>query len=372
MFHHNQLAGLSTWAHQPLAITDVWVTDSVFHSNPGRPSYSNPSGNGIVLGHVDRGLIEHSVAYNNGASNTNSAGPVGIWAYNANEIVIQHNIAHSNRSQGGDGGGFDLDGGTTHSVMQYNFSYNNDGAGFLIAQYRGAPSFGNNVVRYNISQNDGRRSGYGGITVWAAQSTNRVRDTEIYHNTVYMTPAANGTPAAVRLFGNNFSNINFRNNLLIANGDGGVDVLRADVASALTNVRFQGNAYHHMNRSSPSLKYGANTYTDLETWRAASGQETHDGEPTGLSVDPALCGGFRLAYPKHPAQLTALMAYRLSPESPLRDQGEDLARHWGIERGSVDFFGRASLSLGSEDVGAHEFQAGDCPPGAIFFESFEG
>ena len=79
VFHHNQLAGLSTWAHQPLAITDVWVTDSVFHSNPGRSNYSNPSGNGIVLGRVDRGVIERSVAYNNGAANTNSAGPVGIW-----------------------------------------------------------------------------------------------------------------------------------------------------------------------------------------------------------------------------------------------------------------------------------------------------
>lgn len=370
VFHHNQLAGLSTWAHQPLAITDVWVTDSVFHSNPGRSNYSNPSGNGIVLGRVDRGVIERSVAHNNGAANTNSAGPVGIWAYDSNEVVIQHNIAHSNRSQGGDGGGFDLDGGTTNSVMQYNYSYNNDGAGYLIAQYRDAPSFGNNIVRYNISQNDGRRSGYGGITVWAAQSTNRVRDTEIYHNTVYMTSAANGTPAAVRLFGNNFSNINLRNNLFIADGASGVDVVRADAASALANVRFQGNAYHHINKAQPSIVYGANRYDDLESFRLATGQEQMDGEPVGLEVDPMFCVGHGLATPTDPLQLPWLRAYRLASNSPVIDQGIHLTQAFGLEVGVRDLYGRPIGRDLGPDVGASEWSPSQCPAGLIFFDGF--
>lgn len=370
VFHNNELAGLATWAHRALAITDVWVNNSVFHSNPGRSSYSNPSGNGIVLGRVDRGVIEHSVAYNNGASNTNSAGPVGIWAYDANAVVIQHNISHSNRSQGGDGGGFDLDGGVTNSIMQYNYSYNNDGAGYLIAQYRDAPPFGNNIVRYNISQNDGRRLGYGGITVWAAQSTNRVRDTEIYHNTVYITPSIHGTPAAVRLFGNNFTNINLRNNLLIADGASGVDVIRADVASALSNVLFQGNAYHHIHQAEPSIVYGANRYDDLESFRLATGQEQVNGEPVGLEVGPIFCVGHSLATPADPSDLPWLRAYRLSAESSLIHQGLDLVEAFGLDVGFYDVYGQPIGADNGPDVGASEWSETQCPPGLIFSDGF--
>ena len=38
-----------------------------------------------------------------------------------------------------DGVGFDFDGGVTNSVMQYNYSHDNDAAGFLRAQYAFAP-----------------------------------------------------------------------------------------------------------------------------------------------------------------------------------------------------------------------------------------
>jgi len=41
--------------------------------------------------------------------------------------------------------------------MQYNYSHDNDGAGYGIYEYVGAPPWSNNIVRFNISQNDGAR-----------------------------------------------------------------------------------------------------------------------------------------------------------------------------------------------------------------------
>lgn len=368
VFFENELGGMMTWAHQLYGIENVHISHSTFHSNPGRPGFSNPSGSGVVLGRTDGGVIEYSVAYNNGAANTNSAGPVGIWAYDSNNVVIQHNLAYANRSAGGDGGGFDLDGGTTNSIMQYNFSYNNDGAGYLIAQYAGAPSFGGNVVRYNISQNDGRRSGYGGITLWAAQASNPVMDTEIYHNTVFITDASNGTPAAVRLFGGNFQNIALRNNLFIADGASGVNVIDADQAVGIDKVQFQGNGYFHLNHDGTKLVYGPETYDDLSSWRTGSNQERWNDVDVGHQADPEWCLPQLPIEPTTIHQLQSITQYQLSAQSPMRDQGLDLESDFGLSVGEQDFFGHA-LGAGPADIGAHEYTEGDCLH--LFDDSFE-
>ena len=62
--------------------------------------------------------------------------PVGIWAYQSDSITIQYCYSHDNHTseKGKDGGGFDFDGGTTNSVMQNNFSANNEGAGYGLFQ----------------------------------------------------------------------------------------------------------------------------------------------------------------------------------------------------------------------------------------------
>jgi hypothetical protein len=49
----------------------------------------------------------------------------------------------------------------TNSVMQGNYSHDNQGSGYGVFQFTGARPFHNNVVRYNISQDDG-----GGVYLW--------------------------------------------------------------------------------------------------------------------------------------------------------------------------------------------------------------
>ena len=65
-----------------------------------------------------------------------------------------------------DGDGFDFDGGCTHCLMQYNYSHDNQAAGFLVYTYKDAPhQFANVVVRYNVSENDARRGDYAALHV---------------------------------------------------------------------------------------------------------------------------------------------------------------------------------------------------------------
>ncbi len=182
--HENGFAGLSVGYGQ--RSKEVYIGHCVARNNPGDPSnLTNHSGNGIVVGNAENVTIEYCEAANNGWDMPRKGnGPVGIWAWNSDRVIIQFCVSHDNQSPGDDGGGFDLDGGVTNSVLQYNLSYHNDGPGYFLCQYPEAPLFKNNVVRYNISQDDGiknnRRSS---IDVFSASSN--ASDCQVYNNTVY-------------------------------------------------------------------------------------------------------------------------------------------------------------------------------------------
>ena len=158
--HDNGKAGIVTYGEEMYANESVYVGNTVAHSNSGVKGLDTNSGNGIVLGSVNGGTIEQSLAYNNGwLCDAENGGPVGIWAYNSTKVAIQFNESHHNRTGGQiDGGGFDLDHNTSNSIMQYNYSHDNEGAGFLLAQSPDSDDHTDNIVRYNISENDARKS----------------------------------------------------------------------------------------------------------------------------------------------------------------------------------------------------------------------
>jgi hypothetical protein len=154
------------WAHRR-----VVVRDCRFHDNRGLPTKDgNHSGNGIILGDIQDALIEHCSAWGNGADcNFTGGGPVGIWLCEADRSVIRSCLSYHNRTgaKSVDGGGFDLDGGCTHCVIEGCLSWRNDGAGYLLCQYRGARELRGNLIRDCWSVGDGRAHGYAGLHLWA-------------------------------------------------------------------------------------------------------------------------------------------------------------------------------------------------------------
>lgn len=194
---------------------NLYIANCVAENNPGCPEVKeNHSGNGILIGGVTNGIIEYCEAMKNGWDMPRDGnGPVGIWAYQSDSITIQYCYSHDNQTSknGKDGGGFDFDGGITNSVMQYNFSANNEGAGYGLFQYYGASVWKNNIVRNNISYNDGRKNGQAGFLMWIANgSPEPMSDCEIYENTV-----VNSYGYAVNFEPGNYPGFNFRNNIFM-------------------------------------------------------------------------------------------------------------------------------------------------------------
>lgn len=331
--HGNRDAGLITYgppfdpaapryAHESVSVSGVQAFD-----NPGNPDdHELNSGSGVVLGSVRGAVVEHSAAYDNGARCNARTGPVGIWAYDSANLVIQHNVAFRNRTAGDtDGGGFDLDQNVSSSVLQYNLSYENSGAGYLIYSDLHNAAHTGNVVRFNISGNDGRNSSfYGAISVFGT-----VSDVQVYHNTVVVSGNGPNLPAALALHGP-LSRIAIRNNLLVGNG---TQPLSASDEFRVDRVLLQGNdlfAAHGQWR----VGWGDATFAGMADWREATGQERLNGTDSGLSIDP---GFIRV-----PAALGTDRAvdYLPSAGSALAGAAVDL-RALGVDPGPTDYLGRS-------------------------------
>ena len=370
-FHGNGVDGCNFFARSSFVHQNVIVRFCRFYNNTGEATNLNPTGSGLVLGSVDTGLVEFCSAYNNGVNNLQISGPIGIWTYRSRKVVIQHNVSYSNKSGNGDGGGFDIDGASEDCVIQYNYSYNNMGAGYLLAQYSGAPgAFHNNVIRYNISQNDAQSNkGYGGIMVWGGDGSNRLSNSQIYNNVVYVGNTSHPDSSALYVFGNGgYTGLVARNNIFITTG--GRSVIRLVDYGNTGNLKLEGNNYYSSG-ASWQAKINSNTYATLAALRAA-GQERIGSLDVGFAVDPRLVNAGGGGLIGDPTALPAnLGAYKLSALSPLINAGltpPTLTGTSGTPAGSAattDFYGNA-VPTSTHDVGIYEAPA---PTGVQLFRA---
>jgi hypothetical protein len=351
--HDNLQDGIETYGTNgsTAALTNVRIRHCIAHHHPGEPDSNKNSGNGIVMGGVTGGLIEHCKAHDNGINSTTDNGPVGIWSYNSANIVIQFNESHHNQTSGGDGGGFDFDLKVSDSVMQYNYSHDNAGAGFLIYGTSGQNGNNRNVVRYNISENDGRdpdSPAASGINV-----SNNVDDLAIYGNTVIMSPAAGSTSVpAFRAVAFNAEpdDIIIANNLFVTSGGARLIFLDSE-----DDVIFAGNNYWSSGDDFV-IRDNGTSYGSLASWRNARGKERLNGEDTGFSVDPQFhIPQGTTAKSLVPNPLAGLKAFKLQATSPLINQGLDLKARFNLDPGLRDFFAAPLVQGSALEIGAHEF-----------------
>jgi hypothetical protein len=320
--HDNVRAGILTFADRPNVHRDVYVGYSRAFNNRGQRGSAVNSGSGIVLGGVNGGTIERSVAHHNGDLCDASEGPVGIWAYDSTRILIQHNESYANRTGGiADGGGFDLDQNVSASIVQFNYSHDNDGAGYLLAHRFANDVHRGNVVRYNISRNDGRKNGYSAIEVWG-----RSVGPAIYHNTVVLSAARTGAPRAFRLH------------------NGGISGVRTTGLRLLNNLFFTPDALTLIEVSA-----------DQQIGNPVASAGNAQYSPTALPGNPGLEKPFGGGTLDEAARLETLDAFRLVSASPVRDRGVDV-RTYGLSIVPRDFFGGV-IDAARPDPGVHEFRA---------------
>ncbi len=328
--HDNGAAGISADGDygNKLSTRNIIITNCNAINNPGDPTnFTNHSGNGIIVGNCTNVLIDHCTATNNGWDMPRIGnGPVGIWCYEADSVIIQHCISYRNKTSksGEDGGGYDFDGGTTNSIIQYCLSYENAGSAFGIFQYAGASKWENNIIRFCISENDGKVSAaHAGAYVWnSSHDSTQFKDFLFYNNTIY-----NDSGAAINYsVESDHSNFKFYNNIFVAADT----LLRGNYGSDV----FLANDWW-------SLQSGFNIDGEhnFESWCKANNKELLNGVIKGLNVKVPFthAGNATLTDVK---QLSSFNNYYINGESSVTKAGIDLQALFNINIGDIDFNGK--------------------------------
>ena len=280
-------------------------------------------GDGIVAVATDGALVEKNVV---GHANQRSKGNnVAIWAWSADNTIIQHNEAFATRGKH-DSEGFDSDWNSRNTIIQYNYSHDNEG-GFVLICNDGSvgPEYniGNTgtIVRYNISRNDHSK-----IINFAGPTSN----TAVYNNTVYLGAAEKGSLLVHSDWSGWASDSTFRNNIFYSAG-------HFEFASSLFITDRDLYQYTPGFGGSAGNSFDSNVYFGMKP-----PEDAH-----ALTTDPLL-----IAPAEDKKGKNNFAGFGLKRHSPAIDSGREIPGN-----GGKDFLGNTVPACGATDRGAIETQS---------------
>lgn len=290
------IAGTDTFDHvviegntvERVGRTGIVVWDQVWHGEDFsttnvviRQNYVKESdSDGIMTFGVDGGLIEYNVVEGAGVYSEAGEfnGTAAIWPTRGKNNIVQFNEAFNTYKPEGDGQGFNLDIDTRDSIVQYNYSHDNKGGFMLFVDASLAPGTelgsANNIVRYNISQNDLLHTFTfaGGVS----------EGTQIYNNTIFI-----GSNANTKIIdhewddaGNLNGSYSFRNNLIYNLGSGSYKL--PGINGVFDHNLFYGN--HPASEPADNNKITANPLlvyqgSGSKGWSSTEGYKLRAGSP---------------------------------------------------------------------------------------------
>lgn len=328
--------------------SNVTISSNTVYNNTGASSSTTHwTGGGIVIGETNGALIQGNEVYSNGANSDHSgSGPVGIIAYDDNNVTAQFNETYLNSSATADGEGLDFDGGVTNSVMQYNYSHDNKAPDLMFFGYNDGTvkTWNNNTMRFNIAQRISAAANQ--ICDAYISGTSTMTNASIYNNTLLNSvgPCTFGS--------NNSSTVTatVANNIFASIFTG--SSLQVNPASS---INMYGNDYYN----NQQVAWAGTTYTTFASWQAATSQEKISGSNVGLISNPLFNSpwGGPTTHGYNPANLNE---YQLQLTSPMLGAGLNLQTQFSINVGTQDYYGAAVPNAGAYNVGAGGYNPAAC------------
>jgi hypothetical protein len=329
-------AGIAGWGDGE-NITNVTVAgNSVYDLG----MQAKETGAAITADGWSTAVISHNLVHDIGANVTSCGGTAGIETYTSDNVTVRYNevynVQPSTFTAGCDWDGIDLDGGTQNSVVQYNYTHNNGGAGLLAyTSTAGGSTWGPNTYRYNISENDDSVHAEGGLMdiVPNAPSNNAL---QVYGNTFYDGNAqktlstgsacfyigyAAGTWASGSLIEDNICDMANKNEY----GNTGQFYYNP---YGQTGMTLSHNLYYGANTS--GWRWGGTTYSTYAAWQTAA-LETDPlwGDPLFTSAGAGGTCTWTPSTRTGPAPCP--QAYTLTSGSPAASTGVAVSGNGGVD-----------------------------------------
>jgi Right handed beta helix region len=190
-------------------------------------------GDGIKLWGTNGGLIEKNIVRNARARCSDAA--AGIWPFACDDTIIQFNEVTGTKGTK-DGMAYDSDYQCKRTIIQNNFSYENEG-GFILICSPGNSYNLDTIVRNNVSIHDGINSAR------VIQIAGNPANTLFHNNTIVLGPRQNLPLVSFNDWdGGNARDTRFANNtFIVSNGGKATYHLGGGKGTLFTDNQFLGN-----------------------------------------------------------------------------------------------------------------------------------
>lgn len=301
------ISNRSFWDRRSIYENHNWVPSKNVHIHHNL--FERTGANALIVRAAHKPIMEYNKFSHCAILGSGNAS----FSFNTDSAIWQYNEASFTKYNDGDNdaGGFDSDYRSFHTIIQYNYSHNNEYGGILVT---GGPGSGDGfndgtIVRYNIFANNKHH---------IIRTSGNVTNTKIYNNLFYTGPELDNVMQLYhKSWGRSYSDETYYwNNIFYNEGSNS----SFDIENS-TNNEFMNNIF-----------YG-NSYIDLPS------------DPIALYDDPLLLNpddayeGFEGA-----------MQYQLTEGSPAVDRG--VAMDTTVK---TDFAGTLIPQGSSLDIGPIEF-----------------
>lgn len=273
-------------------------------------------GDGIIMVGTRGGLIEKNTSKDCGQNGTGNP-YVGIWTMSSSDAILQYNESYGNDATA-DGQGFDVDNSCNNVIVQYNYSHDNYG-GFIL--FNCLFGYSNTIVRYNISQNDGRA-----VFAYYLDGTTKGLLSEVYNNTIYTSQSLESV------------------------------IVTTNYTPAMGNIGTYRNNIFYIQNSNSSTQYniveGNLTFENNCFFGDEVRHEPEDAKK--VSKNPMLVG---IGTGK--VGMTTLDGYKLRAGSSCLGTGTVVS-----DNGGKDFWGNAVSATEAPNIGAYNGPAAEIPEAA--------
>ena len=165
---------------------------------------------GAIIRQCKGGIMENNEVYRTGLTAVSN----GMWFYDSDSCIIQHNVGHHCKAaHDKDGAPFSIDNSSTNCIIQFNYSHSNEGAGYMLFGHDGNEH--GNVIRHNISYNDATNIMSDGVGSIAIVST--VKKALVADNIIIAGPATKCV-LGHRNWDGLPEEVDYQNNLFVGNG----------------------------------------------------------------------------------------------------------------------------------------------------------
>jgi len=335
--------GIMLWG---LVYQDILVSgNKIFDIKGVNPHLHGFSGNGISLSHIYNAKVERNLIYNNGKYAFYSGG--GIVTGESRNINVSYNEIYGIKSNNTvDGDAIDFDNGSDSCIAEYNYTHQNDGASVLISGESNGTGSDNNIVRFNISKNDGLRNNLAAIKIY---STAGAKNNRIYNNTIISTGIGKNTPVCFKIQGPT-TNTTVENNIFYTVNF--AMMINID-ESRQNNLILRSNSYF-ANNTMFVVIMGKKSYKSFDEFVNATGQEKSGNDISGIFGDPKLRNPLTKRDTVNNAyKIDTLTAYKLNSFSPLINAGVKVQLNFSPAE--TDFYGNPLSLETPPEIGASEF-----------------